>query len=194
LKELCDGKEVVFKGTLSDGELDRILTHIRGCIAYQTDGSGALTKICEFLMAGIPVIANSHAARSYYDVPGVVEFIRIEDLGIALKTVCATEMTVSAPAPPDSSFLTGRVKALLEAEGTAKAARIREAAEAMPPAGVPTAGPDALASQEMFRKAVQAEVDEIEARRNELLNSLSWRVTAPLRYIAKFFMKRDRNS
>ncbi len=194
LKDLCDGKDVVFKGTLSDGELDRILMHIKACIVYQEDGSGALTKICEFLLADIPVIANSHAARTYYDVPGVIDFARINDLGTALNTVYSTEMKVQAPVPPDASSLTGRINDLLGTEGTAKAARIREVAETLPPAGAPAASPDASISQELLRKAaqfdvLQVELDELKTYQNEMLNSLSWRITSLLRYIAKFFMK-----
>jgi glycosyltransferase involved in cell wall biosynthesis len=194
LKELCDGQRVVFKGTLSDEDLDRILMRIKGCIAYQEDGSGALTKISEFLLAGIPVVANSHAARSYYDVPGVVEFAHVNDLGRALKTVYATTMTVRALAPPDSSFLAGRIKALRGAEGAVKTDRLRQTAEAMAPASASATGLDASVSWELMSKsaqcdALQAELDAIKSHRNELLNSLSWRVTSPVRYIAKFLMK-----
>jgi glycosyltransferase involved in cell wall biosynthesis len=193
LKDLCDGKDVVFKGTLSDGELDRILMHIKACIVYQEDGSGALTKISEFLLADIPVIANSHAARTYYDVPGVIEFARINDLGTALNTVYSKEMKAQAPVPPDASSLTERINDLLGPEGAAKAASIKEAAEAMPLAGMPSACLAASASQAMLRKVAQVELEAVEAHRDALLNSLSWRVTVPLRYIAKFFMKNNGN-
>lgn len=57
--------------------------------------------------------------------------------------------------------------------------------EAMPAEAL-KAERDALALE---LNALAVELDEIKSKRNELLNSLSWRVTAPLRYVAKFFMK-----
>jgi hypothetical protein len=39
------------------------------------------------------------------------------------------------------------------------------------------------------RHALDSELTASKSSRNELLNSLSWRLTAPLRYIAGFFME-----
>ena len=40
-------------------------------LCFQPGATGALTRIPDLLLAGIPVIANSIAARSYYNLPGV---------------------------------------------------------------------------------------------------------------------------
>lgn len=107
LRDFADGKNVIFKGAVSSEELDEILLGIGACIAYQEDGSGALTKICEFLLAGIPVLANSHAARSYYNLPGVVEFTETADLARASRLIATVPPDFPLIPPPDSDrFLT----------------------------------------------------------------------------------------
>jgi len=112
LEAFADGEKVIYKGVLSDADLDALLSDIGACIAYQEDGSGALTKICEFLVAGIPVLANSHAARSYYNVPGLVEFSGIGDLARATKLVKRVASDFSAVNPPDPGQLVGRLVSL----------------------------------------------------------------------------------
>lgn len=69
-----------FLGELSDEQLDERLSSVRAMICYQEFGSGALTRIREMLTAGVPVLANHHAARSYHGCQGVSEFSRFEDL------------------------------------------------------------------------------------------------------------------
>jgi hypothetical protein len=53
-------------------------------VCYQQYGSGALTKIKEMLIAGVPVIANVHSARSYHGYNGVIEFTGFEDIHEAI--------------------------------------------------------------------------------------------------------------
>ena len=71
---------VAFYGELANDEMDRLLTRVRAVLCYQETGAGALTRICEMLIAGIPVLANSHSARSYYNMNGVIEFNELNDL------------------------------------------------------------------------------------------------------------------
>ena len=97
-------------GTLTDEELDSRLTGVKACLCFQESGSGALTRISEMLIAGVPVLANSHAARSYYNMKGVIEFRDWQDLGKALKQIDGLEGAVPAPPEPDTSYLVSRIK------------------------------------------------------------------------------------
>jgi hypothetical protein len=219
LKDFADGENVVFKGPLSDEDLDNMLVKIKGCIAYQGDGSGALTKICEFLLAGVPVLANSHAARSYYNTPGVFEFTDIHDIARASKLLDSAEMEVPIPGRPDSAALLSEIESLLGDEGTRRASQAKSLAEGMLSEGrlvndnavgnsgmkkallekleqldqlrtdceTVAAERDAIAAE---RDALAAEKDAAAAYCDELLSSLSWRITAPLRYLGKFFTRK----
>jgi len=101
LQEHVTGNGVSLKGVLSDGELDQLLAQVKATVVYQESGSGALTKICEFLVAGIPVYANHHAARSYYNMPGIIEFNDIIEVVTGLEQVKDIENKIMIPAEPD---------------------------------------------------------------------------------------------
>ncbi|CAG1066624.1 hypothetical protein BAC1_02246 [uncultured bacterium] len=77
------GVEVL--GTVDEGALAALCSGIKACLCYQEKASGALTKIPEMLMAGVPVIANTKAARSYYNTEGLFEITTLEEIGTALK-------------------------------------------------------------------------------------------------------------
>ena len=103
LQECVNNNEVVFKGALSDSELDQLLAQVKAAVVYQENGSGALTKICEFLIAGIPIFANQHAARSYYNMQGVVEFNDIDEIITGLGQITDIEAKIMVPAEPSYS-------------------------------------------------------------------------------------------
>lgn len=93
---------VTFLGPLPGDELRELLASVRGALCYQVRGGGALTRIAELLVAGVPVIANDHAARSYGDLGGLVRIGRLEELPAALKGlkgIGAVEAPLR-PAPP----------------------------------------------------------------------------------------------
>lgn len=62
---------ITILGTLSDDQLFSLLAGIDAVLIHQVATSGALTRIPEMLIAGIPVILNSESARSFYNVNGV---------------------------------------------------------------------------------------------------------------------------
>lgn len=111
LQQYVSGNSVVLKGALSDEDLDQLLAQVKATVVYQENGSGALTKICEFLMAGIPVFANQHAARSYYNLPGIIEFKNIEEVFAALGQLADIGSKITIPAEPDYSELLSFIKA-----------------------------------------------------------------------------------
>ena len=99
------GFGIDFLGTMDPVNLDRLLARIKAFLCYQKDGSGALTRICEMLIAGIPVLANSHAARSYYHMKGLIEFRDLDSLANALGQLNEFHGEVPAPRKPDPTPL-----------------------------------------------------------------------------------------
>jgi len=93
--------------------LYELLADTRGCIVYQENGSGALTKIPELLIAGVPVIINSHAARSHHNLPGIFEFTALEQLGRQLELAAQVDNFPLVLSPPDATALTKHILELV---------------------------------------------------------------------------------
>ena len=74
------------KGSASTEDLDALCASARAVIVYQQFGGGALTRIADMLLAGVPVLANAIAARSYHGCPGVYEYNAPEELAALLAT------------------------------------------------------------------------------------------------------------
>lgn len=106
-------EQVDFLGTLSDGALDERLASVRAALCYQDHGGGALTRIPELLIAGVPVLANTHAARTYYGMQGVIEFPSLAVLRPTLSRLVPFEEPFAIPNPPDKSALLSQLKAFL---------------------------------------------------------------------------------
>jgi hypothetical protein len=100
-----DDSRVELRGDVTDVELDELMTTVKGCLVYQDTGSGALTKIPELLTAGVPVIINSHAARSYHNLPGVFEFNDFGQLSEKMDAAAKVTQFPQALFPPDPSTL-----------------------------------------------------------------------------------------
>ena len=64
-------QQILFLGEMTDDQLQNEQIHAKALLIYQPPTTGALTRISEALVAGIPVIANDAAARSYYNMPNV---------------------------------------------------------------------------------------------------------------------------
>ncbi len=99
------GNSIDFRGTMDNTQMDSLLTRVKACISYQKNGPGALTRICEMLIAGVPVLANTHAARSYYNMKGVIEFRELDGLGQALTKIDQLDGEIPVPPAPDVSAL-----------------------------------------------------------------------------------------
>jgi hypothetical protein len=70
LQEYCDDR-FTLHGTVNDEQLSTLLTQTKTALIHQTPSSGALTRIPELLIAGIPVIANGNACRSAFNYAGI---------------------------------------------------------------------------------------------------------------------------
>jgi len=102
-----------FLGTLTNEELDRRLVQVKACLCFQESGTGALTRICEMLIAHVPVLANSHAARSYYHIPGVTEFAGLNHLEEVIEKIDRIGGNIPLPTPPNARELIAQVKRIL---------------------------------------------------------------------------------
>jgi hypothetical protein len=69
-----------FHGEMSAATLDALMVRCRAAIVYQPAGVGALTRIPELLCAGLPVLADPHAARSAYHLSGLHLFHNAREL------------------------------------------------------------------------------------------------------------------
>lgn len=82
-------------GTVSNAELLLEQRDARALLVHYVPTPGALTRIPEALIAGIPVIANRHAARGYESLPG----IHVYDTPDELVELAAAELPMP-PIPP----------------------------------------------------------------------------------------------
>jgi glycosyltransferase involved in cell wall biosynthesis len=110
-------------GAIGHDELVKLLTVVKACIIYQEDGTGALTKIMELLIAGVPVLANHHAARTYHNMPGIYEFDDFTSLERILSSGKIDDgIAIPVPCEPDSTPVLRAVKSVLTGEQRGKGA------------------------------------------------------------------------
>jgi len=114
LLSYLDDPRIEVRGEVTDAELDELLTETKGCIVYQDNGSGALTKIPELLTAGVPVIINSHAARSYHNLPGIFEFEGFDQIGLQMEAAANAKQFPQVLSPPNSTILMKRILDLVK--------------------------------------------------------------------------------
>lgn len=86
---------IVYHGTLPQEQLENMMVSTDALLIYQEATSGALTRIIEYLVAGIPVVASFCAARDYYRMPGVYVYEQMDELMALLQSVD----TVDVPMP-----------------------------------------------------------------------------------------------
>lgn len=72
-------------GTMKNDELGRLLEETDAVLIYQPPTTGALTRIPEMLLAGIPVFVNFDAGRNYMDLSDVYLYNSFEDLFATLE-------------------------------------------------------------------------------------------------------------
>lgn len=71
---------MIFHGTVSNEELERLLVETDAVLIYQPPTTGALTRVPEMLIAGVPVFANFDAARNCHNVEDVHQYASFEEL------------------------------------------------------------------------------------------------------------------
>lgn len=58
-------------GSIDEQGLRRLMTSADAALVHQSRGTGALTRIAEFLVSGLPIVATPIAARGYERIDGV---------------------------------------------------------------------------------------------------------------------------
>jgi len=74
LKEYCNSSNFTLHGSVSVEKLNSLLVNSKAVLVHQKTGSGALTRIPEMIIAGIPIIGNSQACRSAFHYSGVYTY------------------------------------------------------------------------------------------------------------------------
>lgn len=75
LNASLDGTDnIILDGAVDVNKLQDILSKTRAVVIHQQATSGAITKVPEMLMAGVPVIMNCDAARTWRGVEGVYTY------------------------------------------------------------------------------------------------------------------------
>jgi len=94
LQPFIQGTQYRLHGSLEAEALASLVVQAKAVLLHQTAGGGALTRIPEMLMAGVPVLANPIAARSALHLEGV----HVYDSGRDLSTLLDAELS-SPPLP-----------------------------------------------------------------------------------------------
>ena len=76
---------ISFYGTVKNEELDSLLEETDAVLIYQPPTTGALTRIPEMLIAGVPVFVNFDGGRNFLDTRDVHLYDSFEDLFDALE-------------------------------------------------------------------------------------------------------------
>lgn len=114
-----DGDGVEILGEIPDDRLDKLLTSVRAALVYQKHGGGALTRVADMLLAGVPVLANEHALRNWYGLSGTRSFAGIDDLLHGALNLAAGIPPPVPPGqiqPPDARALLEHFQKLMAAD------------------------------------------------------------------------------
>lgn len=111
-ESLCipETTNIIFQGAISNDLLYRDLCEIDAVLVYQPPTTGALTRIIEMLVAGIPVFVNFDGARNYYNMEGVFIYYSFEHL----YTMLCSFLSSSVILPAKESWSEDRFLALLK--------------------------------------------------------------------------------
>ncbi|MCQ6957278.1 hypothetical protein [Mucilaginibacter aquariorum] len=74
LKDTFKGSHIHIWGGVDNDTLSRLITASDCAIIHQQPSGGALTRVPELLLAGLPLILNIHAARSCFDLKGIAVY------------------------------------------------------------------------------------------------------------------------
>jgi hypothetical protein len=92
-------------GTVSPEQLHHLMTHAKAVLLHQSTGVGALTRIPEMLVAGIPIIANNHACRSAFGYSGVYCYDDQAELATLLDQTLPLPELLPRPVTAENRFI-----------------------------------------------------------------------------------------
>lgn len=92
---------VVLLGELSQEQLTHEMTTCTAILINQPPTTGALTRIVEAEIAGVPVVANTDSMRDYFNIQGIYEYRQLDELAVVLNQ----ELQIpNVPPKPDSKL------------------------------------------------------------------------------------------
>lgn len=98
-------EQFVFHGSISNQKFQTLQANCMACLVQQQSGTGAITRIPEMLIAGIPVICNPMAARSAETYDGVHIYESTENLTQLLHNSLPMPSAPSKPAQAEQAFI-----------------------------------------------------------------------------------------
>ncbi len=105
LAEHCQQTNFNLMGSVEPEKLNHLLSNARAILVHQQAGVGALTRIPEMLIAGIPVIANANACRSAFGYAGVHCYDSEEELEFLLKQDLDVPPVIPRPEAAEKRFI-----------------------------------------------------------------------------------------
>ncbi len=79
-KKFEANRSIKVLGSVSKDDLNSLMAEVKLALINQQASTGALTKIIEFLISGIPVVCNKASSRSYQSYNGVTVFSNFAEL------------------------------------------------------------------------------------------------------------------
>lgn len=104
----------IFHGSIAQEKLYHLFQTTDAAIIHQGPSTGALTKIPELLSAGIPVIANQHAARNYFSINGVSIYREFKELIQMLQNTIDTKQSIDFEKDVNLNFIKQQIKKLVD--------------------------------------------------------------------------------
>lgn len=101
---------VIMLGELTNEQLEEEMYKADCLLINQPPTTGALTRIVEFLIAGVPVVVNESSARSYWGTDGLFVFSSCEELSLLLSEDMRLPLI---PKTPDYSVFVSKINNIL---------------------------------------------------------------------------------
>jgi len=79
-KEFSSDDRIKIHGTVTNEQMADLLKRCRAMLIHTSPSTGALTRIPEMLLAGVVVVVNANAVRSWENIPGVWVYNTDEEL------------------------------------------------------------------------------------------------------------------
>ncbi len=105
LAEHCQHANFNLIGSVDSENLNQLLVSAKAILVHQQAGVGALTRIPEMLIAGIPVVANANACRSAFGYSGVHCYDSHDELAVLLKQNLNTPNILPRPQVAEKRFI-----------------------------------------------------------------------------------------
>ncbi len=104
LKPAAASPNVVVHGAVTQQQLRDLLMTTSAAIVHQRASTGALTRIPELLLAGVPVIANAGASRSTWTLEGMLRYDSMEELEGLVQGPMPTVPKLERPTAAEARF------------------------------------------------------------------------------------------